>query len=220
VGVYNRVLKLALADADVAAVCASQSNSGAVKLLINGTDATGGVATLDAARQILFTFAGDEHLHTYVVTGTDVNGTSHSETVTGTNGTTATTVGHYTTVTSILASASSTSTIQVGTNGVAVSPVMVVDRFISATNITAAVVVTGTANYSIQVAYADLAPDWNLVTGAPTWFAPPNTVNLTSQTTAKSDVITMPITMIRLLQNSFSSGGTIAATINIPMRFV
>lgn len=216
-GAYHRVLTLALAAASVSAVAASQSNVGAVNLVINGSTAVSGVAILDSARQILFTFAGDEHLHTYTVTGTNVSGVTQSEVVTGTNGGTAVTTLYYKTVTQIAASATSTSTIQVGTNGVGATVPMIIDRFISATNITAAVVTSGTINYSVQISYDDLAPAWDTVATPPTWFSP---VAFAQQSATTAGLIPMPITMVRLLQNSFSTGGGAALTINVPLGFV
>lgn len=212
---YHKVLTLALAAASVNKIALTQTPGGAGALTINGAAATAGVATLDAQRQVLFTFAADETGHNFVVTGTNAAGITQSETVAGTN-TTAVTTGYYKTVTSITISTAATGAIQVGTNGVAATLPYIVDRFVACTNITAAVVVSGTINYSVQVSYDDLAPSWDIVATVPTWFAPPNTSNLTSKTASAADVVTMPITMIRLLQNSFSTSGTAALTVNVP----
>src|SRR5262249_28256798 len=76
-------------------------------------------ATLDKARQILFTPAGSDSGVTYTLAGTDWAGAPISETVTGVNNpSTATSVLSYLTVTSILLSGSTASTMTVGTNGV------------------------------------------------------------------------------------------------------
>lgn len=218
-GNYHKTITIALAAASANKICLSQTPSGAGALTLNGAAVSGGVATLDAQRQVLFTFAADESAHTFVVTGTNGSGITQSETVAGTNGSTAVTVYYYKTITSITISAAATGAMTVGTNGVAASIPYVVDRFISATNITAAVVVTGTISYSVEVSYDDLAPTWNDVSTVPTWFAPPNTSNLTTQTTNKADVINMPVCMVRLKINSFSTGATATLTINVPMKF-
>lgn len=218
-GTYHKVITLALAAASANKISLSQTPLGAGNLLINGAAASGGVATLDAARQVLFTFAADETGHNFTITGTNYNGQTQSEVVAGTN-TTAVTTLNYKTVTSIAISAASTGALTVGTNGVADSAPFILDRFVAATNITAAVVVSGTINYSVQVSYDDFAPAWDLVTNTPTWFAPPNTSNLTSQTSSKADVINMPISMIRLHQTSFSTGGTASLTVNVSMGYI
>lgn len=214
-GNYHKVITIALAAASANKISLSQTPLGAGNLTINGAAASAGVATLDAARQILFTFAADETGHNFTITGTNYNGQTQSEVVAGAASTAVTTLD-YKTVTQIAISAASTGAITVGTNGVANSPPYIVDRFVSATNITAAVVVSGTINYSVQVSYDDFAPAWDLVTNPPTWFAPPNTSNLTSQTSNKADVVNMPVSMIRLRQTSFSTGGTATLTVNVP----
>lgn len=214
-GNYHKVLTIALAAASANNIALSQSNSGAVNLILNGATVTAGVAILDAPRQVLFTFAADETGHNYTVFGTNFNGQSISEVVAGTN-TTAVTVNDFKTITRIAASASSTGAMTVGTNGVADSAPYIVDRFVATTNISAAVVVSGTISYSVQVSYDDFSPAWDLAANTPTWFPPPNTTNLTTQTTNKADSINMPISMIRLHQNSFSTGGTATLTVNVP----
>lgn len=217
-GAYHRVLSLALAAASVNNICLSQSTGAPANLLINGAAASGGVATLDVARQVLFTFAANETGHNFTITGTNINGTVQTEVVAGT-ATTAVTLYDYKTITRIAVSAATTGNLTVGTNGVASTVPMIIDRFIAAPDISASVVISGTINFSVQVSYDDLAPDWDIVATPPTWFDPPNTPNLTSKTANAADDISMPITMIRLHQNSFSSGGTAALTVNVPMRF-
>lgn len=218
-GTYHKVLTIALAAASATAVAAAQGNVGAVNLLINGVSASGGVATLDAPRQLLFTFAADQTGVNYTVYGTNYAGQSIIEVVAGAAAT-ATTVNNFKTVTRIAASASSSGNISVGTNGVADSVPFILDRFVAATNITAAVTVTGTVSYSVQVSYDDRAPAWDLYAEPVTWFAPPNTTNLTSKSANAADVVTMPITMIRLHQNSYSTGGTASLVVNVPMGYI
>lgn len=219
-GSYHATRTMALSAASATAVAASQTNVGAVNLLINGSAASGGVATFTQARQILFTFAADETGHTYTVTGTNASGQVQSEVVAG-SATTAVTLRDYLTVTRIAASATSTGAITVGTNGVAGSVPYIVDRFVAATNMSAAVVITGTVNYSVQISHDDFASSgWDLINNTPTWFAPSNTTNLTAKAANAADVIVLPVTMVRILQNSFSTGGTATLTVNVPMGFV
>lgn len=214
---YHKTITIALAAASTTAVCAAQSKVGAGALLINGAHASGGVATLDAARQILFTFAADETGHNFTITGTAFNGAVITEVVAG-NDTTEVTTKEYLTVTAVSVSAATTGNVSVGTNGVASSAPYIVDRFVGAHNISATVVISGTVTYSVEVSYDDLAVQaWDVVTYPPTWFAPPNTTNLTSKSASAADYITMPIAMIRLHQDSFSTGGSATLTINVPM---
>lgn len=213
-GAYHRVLSLTLSAASVTSVSASQSTVGAANLLINGSAASGGVATFAYARQILFTFAADETGHNFTITGTAYNGQSQSEVVSG-NASTAVTTLNYLTVTQIAVSAATTGALTVGTNQIGSSAIMVVDRFINPAIISVATAVSGTVNYSIQVAYDDFSPAWDLVANPPTWYAP---TALATQTGNVASTIQGPISLIRILQNSGT--GTTAATINIPMGFV
>ena len=214
-GAYHKIMSLALADASANAIAHTQTPGGAGNLTLTST-----VVTLDTQRRVLLTTTADETSKTFIFNGTDLIGNVISETVTGVNNTTVGTKRDFYTITSIHVSAALAGAITVGTSGVASTIPMIVDRFINPANISCAVVVSGTINYSIEVSYDDLAPAWN-VDGAtlPTWFAPANTTNLTSKAANGADIIDGPITMIRLTQNSFSSGGTAAATVNIPMIF-
>lgn len=93
------------ADTDAAdpdGVCASQtSGATAGSLTINGAKASGGVATLDSARQITLVSAANLSNKTFTITGTDANGNTITEDVTGPNNETVTSSKHFKTVTDI-----------------------------------------------------------------------------------------------------------------------
>lgn len=71
------------ADAD--GVCTSQTPAagGEQDLTIDGALSSGGVATFTAARFITIASAADDSARTFTVTGTDVNGATQTETITG-----------------------------------------------------------------------------------------------------------------------------------------
>lgn len=210
-GAYNRKLTIGLAAASPNNIALSQSTAGAANLLINGANASGGVATMTYASQVLFTFNGNESGHNFTVTGTNANGQVQIEVVAGGSGT-AVTVYNYLTVTKIAVSAATTSTLTVGTNAIGSSQVMIIDRFINPAIISVAAVVTGTISFSVQVSYDDFgASGYDLVTTPPTWFAP---TALAAQSANIATTIQGPITMLRITQASGT--GSVSVTINIP----
>ena len=105
----------------------SISAAGAVTL--NGSLVSGGVATLDQPRRVLFTSSGNDSGITFTVTGTDWNGAYATEVLTGANATTTYTVYDYKTVTSIVASGASAGNVSIGTNGIASSRPVFLDWY-------------------------------------------------------------------------------------------
>ena len=94
-----------LVAAAVGAISASQTPGGAGNLLINGTLAAGGVATMAVQQRIGITSGGNIATLVFTVTGTDDQGRVISETITGVSGNTVQSVLDYLTVTKIAVSA-------------------------------------------------------------------------------------------------------------------
>lgn len=194
-----RYVSKTLTAASANNISLSQTPAGAGNMLINGSAATSGVATLDTQRQVLFTFAADESAHTFVIYGTDGEGTSISETVTGT-ASTAVTLWAYKTVTRISISAAAAGAITVGTNGVGWTAWSPVNVGIGAINLGIAVLVTGTVNYSFQYTLEDVTGTFPNPTGAiPTAF---DLTQMSAQTASQSSSIWSPISAWRLTINS------------------
>ncbi len=174
---------------------------------INGSTATAGVATLDTARRVLLTTAGDEHTRTVVVSGTDGQGRLISETIAGANvGTTQSNLD-FLTVTSAIPSGNFAGAATIGTSGVASSIPLPLDHY-GWPEDAVQVVVTGTINYTVQQTLDDpftASASTNL-----NWsdFADPN---LVGQTTTSSGGVEYPPAALRLLINS----GTGTAKITI-----
>lgn len=200
-----RYITKILAAASATAVCASQTPGAAGNLTINGGSASGGVATLDTQRQILFTFAADESAHSFVVYGKDDNGVALQETVAGAAAT-ATTTQFFKTVNRISISAAAAGAITVGTNGVGGTPWQVVNTNIGAFNLGIGVAVSGTVNFTVQYTYDDPSgtyPNPN-VTFPTAWAL----TALTSKSAATDSSITFPIAAYRLLINSGTGRAT------------
>lgn len=102
------------ADAD--GVCASQTPAagGEQSLTVNGAQASGGVASFTAARLVTVTSAGADDGRTFTVTGTDVNGVSQSETITGPDTDTVTGTLYFRTVTAVTVDNDTAGAITVG----------------------------------------------------------------------------------------------------------
>lgn len=114
-----------------------------------------GLATLDVARQVLITSAGNDSSITFTIAGTDWAGLPISEVVAGPNATTAASLLSYKTVNSVLTSAAVASTVQVGTNGVASSPWVAFDPLAAMPPIGIQVSGSGTVNWTVQSSMDD-----------------------------------------------------------------
>jgi len=144
-----------LTAASANAIALSQTTAGAANLNLNGALASGGVATLDVARRVLVTNAGNDSGITFTVYGTTYGGAVVSETLQGTSGSSVSTTIDFKTVTRVATSgATSASGVTVGTNGVAGSRWVRLDSWANAeTSIQCNV--SGTVNYTVQVTMDD-----------------------------------------------------------------
>lgn len=193
---------LAYAAASATNIAASQS-PGAGAILINGSAATAGLATLDAARRVLITSGGNDSGITFTVTGKNFAGNPLTETITGGNIAAVATTQDFKTVSSVTHTGSVAGTVTIGTNGVGSSPWFMIDRDQGIVNIGIAVIVSGTMNYTVEYTYDD--PNAPYTGTFPTAF--PLTA-LASKTASTDSLITFPVFAIRLTQNSFTNPGT------------
>jgi len=95
-------------------IAASQSPAAAA-LTINGSLASGGVATLLEARNVIITSGGNDSGITFAVVGTDIFGSALTETITGANTGVATGAKAFKTITSVTPSGAAAGTVKVGT---------------------------------------------------------------------------------------------------------
>ena len=143
-----------LAAASATAIAASQSLAGAGNLNLNGSAASSGVATLDEARQVVITSAGNDSGINFTIFGTNWAGDQISETVKGANTGAADSVLDYLTVINISASGATASTVEVGTTSAAHSPWINLDSWaFGATSVQCAV--AGTVSYNVEVSNDD-----------------------------------------------------------------
>jgi hypothetical protein len=216
-GVYTTTLILTLANAVATGIAASQSGTANTGLLINGSLASGGVATMDVARRVIITSAGNDSSITFTIVGTDRYGRPQSETVTGANTPTVVqSVKDYLTVTSITPSGNTASTVTAGTNQVASTAPYIADYM--ANQPYAGCTLTGTLTWdaSVEIANDDLAPAWDVTNNPPTWTAPSA---FSGKSSTVQGQVPGPFTMIRLTSVSFTNGtnqAVMTAKINLP----
>lgn len=170
---------------------------------------TWSAATLDAARRVLFTFAGADAGKTLTITGTDRYGNPISENVSGASAGTSSTVQDFKTVTSVSISAAAAGAIIVGTSSVAASDWVRFDDW-TQNMLSIQANVSGTVNYTVQSTLDDPnSPTDPVSVPAITWFTS-NDTNLSGQTVARQSNTQIMPTYARVLLNSGS--GTVTAT--------
>lgn len=138
-----------LAAASANSIALSQTPAGAGALTINGALASGGVATIAVPARITIASVGNDSGNTFVVVGTDHAGNSITETITGPNATSVTSVLTYKTVTSVTISAAAVGAITVGNSQSGSSPSIALDPW-AFPQVAIQCSVTGTVNYTVQ----------------------------------------------------------------------
>jgi hypothetical protein len=144
-----------LAAASANNICASQTPAGAGALTINGSAATGGVATLDTQRRVLVTTAGAESGKTMVISGTTESGTAISETVALPNAGTVATTKDFLTVTSAVISAAAAAGITIGTNASGSTPWRNANTHLTPFALQINSGISGSVTYSIETTQSD-----------------------------------------------------------------
>ena len=101
-------------DADGISVAAAVGNNAA--LVIGGALASGGAVTLSHGRVVTILSAGNDAAKSFTVVGTDVNGDSQTESITGANAGTATGAAYFLTISSITAVGNPAGNVSAGVN--------------------------------------------------------------------------------------------------------
>lgn len=175
--------------------------AGAGAVVLNGTLVAGGVATLDKARRILFTSAGNDSGITFTVTGTDINGQVQTEILTGGNAVAVFTNTDFKTVTSVVASGAAAGNVSIGTNGVASSAWVRLDEW-AAPQTAIQIDVSGVVNYTVQQTLDDPNSFTNpVLPSAVTWINSADVAMVNATTSLQSNYAYAP-TFARVLLNS------------------
>lgn len=197
--------------AKITSVTLSSASAGNVSVGVNG------VATITQPRRIAFTSGGADTGVTFAINGTDWAGNGISETVTGASGAAAYTVLSYKTVTSIVASAATTSTLIVGSiadsvsGGAASSPWIRIDEY-AMSQIAMQATVSGTVNYTIQSTLDDPNDPTNPVARASVTWVSTNDAAAVGATATLQTNYAYPPRWVRALLNSGSGSVTLTLT--------
>lgn len=188
-------------------ICLSQSVSGAGSFILNGTTVSGGVATLDAPRRVLITSAGNDSAVSFTITGTTYSNSTTSEVILGSNASSVYTITDFLTISSIKTSASTASTVTIGTNGIAGSSWVSCDPW-ATSYISIQAVVSGTVNYTIQQTTDNPnSADTPVSVQNVTWVNSNDVAVVGATTTQQSNYIFTPI-FARVVLNSGSGSVT------------
>lgn len=151
------------AAADDDNIATTQTPAGAGNLTLDGVGVTAGVATISSAncsqRRVLITTVSNESAKTITIYGTRPNGTPISETMTGPNATTGSSLLDYATVTRIAVSAALTGAIIAGTGPISSTPWFVPNRHIAPFAIGFGCTVGGTINFDVEHTFSNPDPD-------------------------------------------------------------
>jgi len=183
----------------VTAVTASGAAAGNVSV------GTNGVATTDMARRIRITSAGNDAGITFTLTGTDWNNNIVTETITGSNASTADSTLDFKTVAKITASGASADAVTIGTNGIASSRPIRFDEF-AGPEVALQVTATGTVSFTVQQSLDD--PE-DIGLGSVTWLAHADSDFVNGTASAQSNYAYAPL-VSRILLNSGT--GTVVYT--------
>jgi hypothetical protein len=201
----------ALPTASGNSIALTQTPAGAGSLTLNGALVSGGVAVLVSPAQITLTFAADETGHSFVVTGTDQNGSPITETIAGTTASTVTSVLTYATVTGITISAAATGAITAGNAQAGASAWVNLDPW-ALPSLAVQCTVSGTVNYTVQQTMDDPDSPTNPVSPpAVTWFGCPDTALVGATASAQTSYTFCPA-WIRVILNSGS--GSVTMTVS------
>lgn len=145
----------AATDVDSIATSQTPAAGGEQALTIDGVFASGGVATLDTPRQVVFTFAADETGKFFLVTGTRRDGKQVVEAVAGTAAL-ATTVQAFATVTEILIDQDSAGAIEVGTTLIVSTSWFPMDYIRNPVNVGMVLTIGGGTDVTVELTLSNL----------------------------------------------------------------
>ena len=168
--------------------------------------------TGSTTRQVTITSAGNDSVNTFVVTGTGSNNEVISETITGPNATTVTTVSYFRTVNSVTISGNAVGAITVGMTNTAVSPWVRFDDF-APSNISIQCDVSGSATYTIQSTLDDPNDPFSPAsTSAMTWISTSDTAMVAATTSLQSNFLFAP-RYARVILTTTSTGSVSATSL-------
>lgn len=190
-------------------IATSQTPTSAVT--INGSLATGGVATLDVPRRVQITTGGSESGKTMTIVGTTFGDTTVTDVVSlPSSATTVASAIDFKTVTSMTISSTAGAALTVGTNGTAGSPWFQPDPSLSG-NVSIQVAVSGTVNYTIQQTLNDPNINTAILPYQMTWLSSSDASVVGATASAQSNYLFLP-SYSRVFLNSQTNPGYVIVT--------
>lgn len=167
------------------------------------------------AHQLSLTSAANLSAINITITGSDADGVAFSETLAGPNAATVETTGFFKTVSAVSAASTlGANTLDIGWVGEVASQTIPLELF-AVTPPTIAAVLTGTANFDIEVTNSDIRESYSPPPGQAdyAWF---NDANFTNKSASLVDNLADIVRACRLVVNSYSSGAEIRLEIVTP----
>lgn len=204
------VASKSLASADTNGITTSSSYGAAGDIDLDGILVVDGVAVLDTPRRVIVTPAGNETGRNFTFYGTIEGGAIVSQTVAGSN----VAFGpdyDFATITRITVDAATASTIEIGTNTVGATRWIQPSVEMTPIQISLAVVVSGSVNFTVQYTYDQPNPRaWPVTLPVPIPL-PWDLTALQNKTSNTASDIDVPIAAYRLQINSGTGTATLTA---------
>ena len=217
---------LDLPDVDTDGIAELQQLVGAGNLILNGALADLGTALrfdVDDAGysagvggvQIAIDSSGDVNTVVFTVTGLDADGKTQTEDITGVTTTAVESAKYFSRITTIAADAAVGSDVFVGPVDEATSRTIPLN-WRAATAATINVDVTGTINFTVQETFDNVQVVGQSAQQNAQWI---NISALASKTADTTSTATLGATAVRILINSYSSGGELQMNVNQPSEY-
>jgi hypothetical protein len=194
-------------NVDANGLAEAQAVASAGALSLNGALIVGGVFTGDYARQISITSDGADGGRTFTLVGTDADGKSQTEDITGPASATVESVEYYKTITSITVDDACAGNISSGTVDEFVTQTIPIETGASDAATISLERFSGTIDVTVQVTKSRIQ-----YTDSIEFYAGPT--SLQGQTSASTDDIDNHASGFRVVCNSYSSGAELRCICN------
>jgi len=200
----SKAIVLVAKDPNGISVSQTPAAGGIQNLSITGVLASGGVATMDVARHIEITCAGDETSRTFTITGTDRYENAITEDIAGVSGTTTNGTKNFKTVTQVATDDDTAGAILVGTNDSADGPWIPLDHKNEDFNVSifSSISVGATLTYGIDKTLSNVLADGFLEDDA----VHNEDLLMTGKSAAFVGSLTVPVSAIRQAVTGYTDG--------------
>lgn len=193
-------------------IATAQTTAGAADLTIDGALASGGVATMGNQQIVGIYSGGNLSALTFTVYGTDRNGNSITEAITGPNTTTVSSTKNFYKVTRVAASGAVASAVEIGVTGLGQSVPYALDLSITPPYIAVSIGTPTGGTYKMQYTYENVFASTfpNATVASQNWV---DDANMTGKTGAYATTLTTPVAAIRFAITTAGSPQGISGSI-------